>query len=181
MLKSMDASESSSPSSRKSGAVFGLSRLIVALGVFSAAVFSLTLFVVATVQAYFSITHALTTLGEGSAAKHLMIAAVEQTDLLLVALALLIISTGMYSLFVSPTQVLPSPLRVYSFDDLKQKLIGIVVVAMGVNFFSVALEWKGGSDLLVYGLALAVVILAVSGYSVILAKYIGHHGAPEDE
>lgn len=157
-----------------------MSRLIVALGVTSAFVFSLSLFIAAIAQAYQTIRHALTHLQEEGAVKHLMIAAVEQADVLLVGLALLIISTGMFSLFVNPAQNLPRALQINSFDDLKQKLIGIVIVALAVNFFSVALEWKGGTDILVYGAALALVILAVSVYSIILSKH-NHHTEVLDE
>ncbi len=154
--------------------VFGLTRLIVELGVFSSFAFSLMLFVAAVVQAYHTIRASLTHLGEEGTAKHLMIAAVEQTDTLLVGMALLIISLGMQALFVGQLQNVPAWLHIRTFDDLKQKLIGIVVVALAVNFFSVALEWKGGSDILLYGAALAAVILSVGTYSVILSRQ-GRH------
>lgn len=158
---------------------FGLTRLIVELGVFSSAAFSLALFVAAIVQAYRTVSHALRHLGEDGTAKHLMIAAVEQADLLLVGMALLTMSFGMQALFVGRIENIPEWLHVRSFDDLKQKLIGIVVVALGVNFFSVALEWKGGSDLLTYGAALAAVILALSGYSLLLSR-TARHGEDND-
>lgn len=153
--------------------IFGFTRLIVEIGVLSAAVFSLVLFVAAVVQAYDTIHDAFGHLGDQDSTKHLMIAAVEQADTLLVGMALLIISLGMHALFVGQLQNVPSWLHIRTFDDLKQKLIGIVVVALGVNFFSVALEWKGGSDILAYGAALAAVILAVGAYSVILNRQ-GH-------
>ncbi|MDO4263629.1 MAG: YqhA family protein [Deinococcus sp.] len=154
---------------------FGFTRLIVELGVLSSAAFSLSLFVAATAQAYTAIRHALSNLGEEGTVKHLMIAAVEQADVLLVAMALLIISFGMQALFVGRIANVPSWLHIRSFDDLKQKLLGIVVVALAVNFFSVALEWEGGNEILVYGLALAAVMAAVGGYSMILSR----QGGPE--
>lgn len=155
--------------------VFGFSRLIVSLGVFSALAFSLALFLVAILQAYHAIGTAFRHLEHEGAAKHLMIAAVEQTDLLLVALALLIISFGMQALFIGQVQNIPAWLHIRSFDDLKQKLIGIVIVTLAVNFFSVALEWSGGSDILGYGAALAAVMLAVNAYSVILTRQGQRH------
>lgn len=149
---------------------FGFARLIVELGVFSSFIFSLALFVTALVQAYHTIRAAFSHLGQEGTTKHLMIAAVEQADTLLVGMALLIISMGMQALFIGQLQNVPAWLHIRTFDDLKQKLIGIVVVALGVNFFSVALEWTGGSDILVYGAALAAIILALSIYSVILNR-----------
>ena len=158
--------------------IFGLTRLIVELGVFSSAVFSLALFVAAITQAYHTVLQALRHLGEEGTAKHLMIAAVEQADLLLVAMALLLMSFGMQALFIGQVENIPEWLHIRSFDDLKQKLMGVVIVALAVNFFSVALEWKGGSDILVYGAALSTVMLVLSFYSWILAR---HGSEPQEE
>lgn len=166
---------------------FGFSRLIVELGVFSSFAFSLALFVAAIVQAYISIVDAFGHLGEEGMTKHLMIAAVEQADTLLVAMALLIISLGMQSLFIGNVKNVPDWLHIRTFEDLKQKLLGVVVTAIAVDFFSVALEWKGGLDVLIYGAAVAAVILSIGTYLVILsrqsAKYAGggHSAVGEDE
>ncbi len=99
-----------------------------------------------------------------------MIAAVEQADILLVAMALLIICLGMQNLFIGEVKNIPDWLHINTFDDLKQKLIAVVVVALAVNFFSVALDWKGGNDILSYGVALAAVISSVVLYSVVLSR-----------
>lgn len=155
--------------------VLGLTRLIVEIGVVSASLFSLALFVAATVQAYHTITYALRHLSEPGNTKHLMIAAVEQADTLLVGMALLIISLGMHALFVGRLDNVPAWLHIHSFDDLKLKLLGVVITALGVNFFSVALEWKAGSDIFYYGLALAAVIVALAIYNVILGRQSKDH------
>ncbi|NTY00925.1 YqhA family protein [Deinococcus sp. JMULE3] len=159
---------------------FGFTRLIVELGVLSSFAFSLALFIAAIAQAYVTIRAALGDLGEAHTTKTLIVAAVEQADTLLVGVALLIISFGLQALFVGRVQNVPRWLHIDSFDDLKQKLIGIVIVALSVNFFSVALEWKGGSDILVYGAAIAAVILSVGAYSVILSRQGHRPDAPED-
>ncbi|PNY81363.1 YqhA family protein [Deinococcus koreensis] len=160
---------------------FGFTRLIVELGVLSSFAFSLALFVAAIAQAYVTIRAALGELGQPETTKTLIIAAVEQADTLLVGMALLIISYGLQSLFVGRLQNVPAWLHIDSFDDLKQKLIGIVIVALAVNFFSVALNWRSGSDILVYGAAIAAVILSVGTYSVILSRQgaaRGEHVSP---
>lgn len=171
--------------SRALARAFGFTRLIVELGVFSSLVFSLALFVAAIVQAYHTIGDAFRRLGEEGTTKHLLVAAVEQTDTLLVGMALLIIGLGLQALFVGELRNVPAWLHVQTFDDLKQKLIGIVVTALAVNFFSVALEWEGGPDILSYGAAIAAVILAVGAYSVVLARQgavqgsLPAHGEPD--
>lgn len=83
-------------------------------------------------------------------------------------MALLIISLGLQALFIGQLQNVPAWLHVRTFDDLKQKLIGVVITALAVNFFAVALEWTGGAEILTYGAAIAAVILAVGAYSVVL-------------
>ncbi|GBF07693.1 hypothetical protein UPF0114 [Deinococcus aerius] len=152
---------------------FGFTLLIVELGVLSSLAFSLALFIAAIVQAYRTIREAFGHLGEAGTTKELLIAAVEQADTLLVGVALLIISLGLQALFVGQLHNVPAWLHIRTFDDLKQKLLGVVVTALAVNFFAVALEWQGGPDILTYGAAIAAVILAVGTYSVILGRQSG--------
>ncbi|WP_345454458.1 YqhA family protein [Deinococcus aluminii] len=154
--------------SRTVARAFGFTRLIVELGVLSSFAFSLALFIAAIFQAYYTIGDAFRHLGEANTTKHLLVAAVEQADTLLVGMALLIISLGLQALFIGQLRNVPAWLRVRTFDDLKQKLIGVVITALAVNFFAVALEWTGGAEILTYGAAVAAVILAVGAYSVVL-------------
>ncbi|WP_245557926.1 YqhA family protein [Deinococcus apachensis] len=162
------------------GRLFGFPRLIVGLGVLSAFAFSLALFIAAIVQAYHTIGGALGRLGQADTTKALLIAASEQADTLLVGVALLIISLGLQALFVGQLHNVPAWLHIRTFDDLKQKLLGVVVTALAVNFFAVALEWRAGPDILTYGAAIAAVILAVGAYSVILGRQ-NHFPAPGEE
>ncbi len=156
--------------SRMVARAFGFTRLIVELGVFSSLAFSLALFIAAIVQAYHTIRDAFEHLGDPETTKHLLVAAVEQADTLLVGVALLIIGLGLQALFVGRLQNVPEWLHVQSFDDLKQKLLGVVVTALAVNFFAVALEWRGDASILLYGAAIAAVILAVGIYSLVLNR-----------
>ncbi|WP_245895972.1 YqhA family protein [Deinococcus irradiatisoli] len=151
---------------------FGLTRLIVEFGVLSSFLFSLVLFVGGTLRTVAVIWEALPDLAGEDTGKTLLIAAVEQTDTLLIATALLIISLGLQSLFVGRVVNVPAWLSIRSFDDLKQKLLGIVVVALAVKFFSVAVKWESGSslNLLTFGLGVAAVMLAIGLYSFILPR-----------
>lgn len=175
------AQKQAAHAARMLGRAFGFTRLIVELGVFSSVAFSLALFIVAIVQAYHTIGDAFRHLGEPETTKHLLVAAVEQADTLLVGVALLIIGLGLQGLFVGRLQNVPEWLHVDSFDDLKQKLLGVVVTALAVNFFAVALEWTGDNSILVYGAAIAAVILAVGVYSSVLSRIHGPpaHAQPE--
>ena len=154
----------------------GLTRLIVEFGVLSSFLFSLVLFVNGTVRTVAMIWAELPHFASAAAGKELLIAAIEQTDNLLIATALLIISIGMQELFVGRIGNVPAWLHIASFDDLKQKLLGIVVVALAVKFFSVAVKWESGpsGDILTFGAAVAAVMLATGVYSYILPR-LGHH------
>ncbi|TSA87716.1 YqhA family protein [Deinococcus detaillensis] len=169
------------PNPKKTGltsgnALFGFTRLIVEFGVLSSFLFSLVLFVNGTVRTVAVIWEALPHFADEKTGKSLLIAAIEQTDNLLIATALLIISLGLQSLFVGRVANLPAWLHIRTFDDLKQKLLGIVVVALAVKFFSVAIKWEQGESqpILLFGLGVAAVMLAIGAYSSILARLGAH-------
>ena len=78
---------------------FGLTLLIVEFGVLSSLLLSLALYIFGTVQTVRELWHALPSIGQPAATRNLLISAIEQTDVLLVATALLIISVGLQALF----------------------------------------------------------------------------------
>lgn len=155
---------------------FGLTLLIVEFGVLSSFLFSLALYIFGTVQTVRELWTALPSIGQAGTTRRLLISAIEQTDVLLVATALLIISVGLQALFVQRIDNLPGWLHIRTFDDLKSKLLGIVVIALIVEFFKVALKWDGRSDILTLGLAMAVVILAATAYTYVLARFSSEQG-----
>jgi len=101
---------------------------------------------------------------EIEAMKGAMAVAVEIIDLFLVATVFYIISLGLYELFIAKAP-LPGWLKICNMDDLKEKLLGLVVIALAVLFLGESLVWPNSAgDLLVYGLANAAVIGAISLY-----------------
>ena len=159
---------------------FGLTLLIVEFGVLSSFLFSLALYIFGTVQTVRTLWNALPRIGQADVTKELVVAAIEQTDLVLVATALLIISVGLQALFVQRLDNLPGWLHIRTFDDLKNKLLGIVVVALVVEFFKNAIKWDGTPGILPLGLALAAVILAVTAYSFVQARYGSEKAGPDE-
>ena len=59
---------------------------------------------------------------------------VEGADLFLLAVALYILSIGLVNLFVSERIELPDWLNFHDFNDLKERLTGVIVVMIGVYF-----------------------------------------------
>ena len=98
-------------------------------------------------------------------AKGLILAFIELTDLFLLATVLYVIAIGLFELFVDDRLDLPNWLEIHDLNDLKDKLIGVVVVVMGVLFLGQVVTWDGQRDLLGYGVGIAAVIAALTWFS----------------
>ena len=95
-------------------------------------------------------------------AKALLLAAIELVDLYLLATVMYVIAAGLYELFIDDTLPLPNWLEIHNLDDLKSKLIGVVVVVLGVLFLGQVIAWDGQRDLFSYGAAIALVVAALT-------------------
>lgn len=100
------------------------------------------------------------------AAKHISLRTIEVIDLFLLGTVLYIISLGLYSLFIDPHLTMPGWLHIATLDDLKERLLGVVSVLLGVTFLGNVLEWENSRDILYLGAAIAVVVLALSVFTV---------------
>jgi uncharacterized membrane protein YqhA len=98
----------------------------------------------------------------GKGSKALILAAIELVDLFLLATVMYVIAIGLYELFIDDTLVLPDWLEIHDLDDLKNKLIGVVIVVLGVLFLGQVIAWDGQRDLLGYGVAVALVVAALT-------------------
>lgn len=95
-------------------------------------------------------------------AKGLILTFIEITDLFLLATVLYVIAIGLFELFVDDRMVLPHWLEIHDLNDLKEKLIGVVIVVMGVVFLGQVVTWDGERQLLGYGAGIALVIAALT-------------------
>lgn len=82
-------------------------------------------------------------------------------DVFLLATVLYIIGVGLYELFIGPLD-LPDWLEINNLDDLKVKLIGVLVTVMGVLFLGRIVRWDGTSGILPFGLSIAAIIAAMT-------------------
>jgi len=95
-------------------------------------------------------------------AKALALEFIEIVDLFLLGTVFYIIAVGLYELFISSDVALPTWLEIKTLDDLKNKLIAVVIVVLGVLFLGQVVGWDGERDLLGYGAACALVIAALT-------------------
>jgi uncharacterized membrane protein YqhA len=127
--------------------------------------------IIAGVLAVFEIAWHQITDGEigVESARELSFEFIELIDIFLLGTVLYIIALGLYELFVDPELPLPQWLVITDFDELKQKLIGIIIVLLGVTFLGAAVNWQSGNDILYLGIGTALVIFALA-----IALYLTH-------
>lgn len=87
---------------------------------------------------------------------------IEIVDSFLLATVFLIIAIGLYELFIDSTLQLPDWLEINSLDDLKAKLVGVVIIVLGVIFLGNTAKWTAGTDILYLGGGIGAVIFALT-------------------
>lgn len=93
-------------------------------------------------------------------AKALALEFIEIIDLFLMGTVFYIVSVGLYSLFIDSTLPLPDWLKIRTLDDLKNKLVAVVIVVLAVVFLGKAVT--GDADLMGAGAGIAAVIAALT-------------------
>ena len=90
---------------------------------------------------------------------------VELIDLFLLSTILYIVSLGLYKLFIDGTLPLPSWLVITDLNDLKERILGVIMVLLAITFLGYLVEWHFGDySIAAVGVAVALVLFAV-GYS----------------
>jgi uncharacterized membrane protein YqhA len=88
-------------------------------------------------------------------------------DAILLGTVLLVIGYGLYELFVDTRLEVPDWLQVRDLDDLKSKLIGVVVAIIAVVFVGVFVDANRAADVVSYGLGAGALVagLALFAYA----------------
>ena len=88
-------------------------------------------------------------------------------DAILLGTVLLVIGYGIYELFIDAEIDVPTWLRVDDLDDLKSKLIGVVVAIIAVVFVGVFVDSNRADDVLSYGVGAGALVvgLAIFAYA----------------
>jgi uncharacterized membrane protein YqhA len=74
-------------------------------------------------------------------------------------------------LFVTDKIPLPKWLEFHDLDDLKERLISVIVVMLGVYFLGVVLSGRGGLDLVWLGVGICLVIGALTFFTSAVFKH----------
>lgn len=87
---------------------------------------------------------------------------IEYADFFLLSIVLYIMSIGLYSLFIDDEIEMPSWLEIHTLDDLKEKLVSVIVVVMGVFFLGRLIHGADSLDLLCMGAGIGAVVLSMA-------------------
>ena len=102
--------------------------------------------------------------------KILAVDVLQVVDIFLVGTVLYIMALGLYELFVDPGLPVSGWLNIGTLDDLKERLVAVVVVMLSVSFLAYVVDLKPGWSILDVGIATAAV-LAGLGVFFKLAKH----------
>lgn len=150
------------------------SRFFIAIAVLGTFVSSVVLIVSGTLSVFRITIDALRDGDAGvDASKHLAVDFLQLVDIFLLGTALYIIALGLYELFIDDSLPMPKWLIIATFEDLKEKLIGVIIVLLGVSYLGTAVTWTGGGDILNLGVATGAIILALA-----IALYLSSKSHP---
>jgi uncharacterized membrane protein YqhA len=79
---------------------------------------------------------------------------------------LYVVALGLFALFIDDRAPLPPWLEIHTIDDLKDKLIRVVIMVLSVVFVGQVVTWDGQRNLLPYGAGIALVIAALTYFLV---------------
>jgi uncharacterized membrane protein YqhA len=86
-------------------------------------------------------------------------------DAILLGTVLLVIGYGLYELFIDEDLEVPVWLQVHDLDDLKSKLIGVVVAIISVIFVGVYVDANRASDVISYGVGAGALVVGLAIFS----------------
>jgi uncharacterized membrane protein YqhA len=147
----------------------GLTRYLVVAPIGGLFIAAVVLTIVAVVDVFKITVDAATSHGT---LNHTVVGFIEVADIFLLAVVLYIMALGLYELFIDPNLPLPEWLVVRSLEDLKEKLVGVVVVVLAIFFLGRLIESDNPQEALYLGVGIAAVIAALAYFakSVLLHK-----------
>jgi uncharacterized membrane protein YqhA len=86
-------------------------------------------------------------------------------DAILLGTVLLVIGYGLYELFINEDLNVPAWLQVHDLDDLKSKLIGVVVALIAVIFVGVFVDVNRSKDVIAYGVGAGALVTGLAVFA----------------
>jgi uncharacterized membrane protein YqhA len=150
--------------------------LVVIIALLFSSLIAFYLGIHSTIEAYHQITYAE---GGKIPSNVILVYLISSIDEFLLGIILIIISLGVYELFISKIDVLekneipyPSWLTFRSLEDLKAVLTKVIIIILMVYFFKSVVIMKFDTPLSILYLAVGIILIA-------LANYISHKNSHE--
>ncbi|MDP4586368.1 MAG: YqhA family protein [Microbacteriaceae bacterium] len=91
-------------------------------------------------------------------------------DAILLGTVLLVIGYGLYELFIDTDLEVPAWLQVHDLDDLKSKLIGVVVAIVAVVFVGVFVDSNRADEVVAYGVGAGALVAGLALFALATKK-----------
>jgi uncharacterized membrane protein YqhA len=102
---------------------------------------------------------------EGTKLKLTIVEILTAVDAILLGTVLLVIGYGLYELFIDEDLDVPPWLQVQDLDDLKSKLIGVVVAIISVIFVGVFVDNDRAADVISYGVGAGALVTGLAVFA----------------
>lgn len=151
------------------------SRLFILVAVVFGVIAAIALFLTGSYEIWHSVTHILPSGQDEVDIIKLLIGIIGAIDLYLIGIVLLIFAFGIYELFISQIDIARKNskeehniLEITSLDELKTKLLKVIVIVLIVTFFKAALStrFQNPVEMLLFALS----ILAIATCSFFLSR-----------
>lgn len=139
--------------------ILGLTRYAVVVPAFASIVGALLLMAQGSIS---MVTVVVEAIGSSSTLKQSIVDVLTAIDAILLGTVLLVIGYGLFELFIDTDIDVPAWLRVNNLDDLKSKLIGVVVAIIAVVFVGVFVDANRSGDVISYGVGAGALVLGLA-------------------
>ena len=139
-----------------------VSRFVVIVPALAAIVGAIVLMILGSVEI---LRAALGVVVEQVPLKETIVDVLASIDAILLGTVLLVIGYGLYELFVDMHLDVPDWLEINNLDDLKAKLIGVIVAIIAVIFVGELVDSDSANDVMYYGIGAGAVVIALAAFS----------------
>ena len=139
--------------------ILGLTRYAVVVPAFASIIGALLLMGQGSIEMVTVVMNALT---DSASLKETIVEVLTAVDAILLGTVLLVIGYGLYELFIDAEIEVPLWLRVDNLDDLKSKLIGVVVAIVAVVFVGVFVDSSRSQDVISYGVGAGALVVGLA-------------------
>jgi uncharacterized membrane protein YqhA len=147
--------------------ILGLTRYAVVVPAFASIIGALLLMALGSIS---MVTVVIETFSTDLSLKETVVEVLTAVDAILLGTVLLVIGYGLYELFIDEDIDVPLWLRVQNLDDLKSKLIGVVVAIIAVVFVGVFVDSNRAADVVSYGLGAGAIVAALALFAFATSK-----------